>query len=39
LARMGSQQERFMLTEQARIVEIFKGKGGLVPIEEDAVTF
>jgi len=39
LAKMGSQQERFMLTEQAKIVETFKGKGELVPIEEDAVTF
>jgi hypothetical protein len=26
------------LTEQAKIVECFKGKGDLVPIEEDAVT-
>jgi len=38
LARMGNQAERFMLTEQASIVEVFKGKGNLVPIEADAVT-
>ena len=35
---MGNQAERFMLTEQAKILEEFKGKGELVPIEEDAVT-
>jgi hypothetical protein len=35
---VGNQRERFMLTEQARVVESFKGKGGLVPIEEGAVT-
>jgi len=38
LAKMGNQAERFMLTEQAKILEVFKGKGELVPIEEDAVT-
>jgi hypothetical protein len=27
-----------MLTEQAKIAETFKGRGELVPIEEDAVT-
>jgi hypothetical protein len=39
LAREGGQQERFMLSEQASIVERFKGKGNLKPIAEDAVTF
>lgn len=39
LAKIGGQQERFMLSEQAEIVETFKGKGELEPIEEDAVTF
>ncbi|KAI4730080.1 putative phenol acid carboxylase [Aureobasidium sp. EXF-10728] len=39
LAKQGSQVERFMLSEQADIKEKFKGKGELVPIEEDAETF
>jgi phenolic acid decarboxylase len=39
LADMGKQTERFMLTEQAELVERFKGKGSLDPIEKDAVTF
>jgi len=39
LARIGNQQARFMLSERAKIVEKFKGKGSLEPIEEDAVTF
>jgi phenolic acid decarboxylase len=38
LAEIGNQRDRLMLSEQADIVERFKGKGGLVPIEEDAVT-
>ena len=39
LAKQGTQTERYMLSEQAKIAERFKGKGELVPIEEDAVTF
>ena len=38
LAKMGNQAERFMLTEQATLLETFKGKGNLEPIEKDAVT-
>ncbi|ORX95067.1 hypothetical protein BCR34DRAFT_579536 [Clohesyomyces aquaticus] len=38
LAAIGGQAERYMLSEQAKIVENFKGKGKLEPIEEDAVT-
>lgn len=38
LAREGSQVERYMLSEQARVKEIFRGKGELVPIEEGAET-
>jgi phenolic acid decarboxylase len=38
LARIGSQSDRFMLTEQAHILEVFKGKGSLEPIQPDAVT-
>lgn len=39
LAKQGSQVERFMLSEQADILETFKGKGDLVPVEEGAETF
>ncbi|KAI4734086.1 putative phenol acid carboxylase [Aureobasidium sp. EXF-12298] len=39
LAKQGSQVERYMLSEQAVILESFKGKGDLVPIEADAETF
>lgn len=39
LADIGNQQARFMLSEQANLVEIFKGSGDLVPIEADAETF
>jgi hypothetical protein len=39
LAGIGKQSERFMLSEKASIVETFKGKGELEPIEPDAVTF
>jgi hypothetical protein len=39
LAKQGTQVERYMLSEQAKIAEKFKGKGDLVPIEEDAETF
>jgi hypothetical protein len=35
---VGNQADRFMLSEQAKILEVFKGKGDLEPIEEDAVT-
>lgn len=38
LATIGKQTDRFMLSEQAKIVENFKGKGGLQPIQPDAVT-
>lgn len=34
LAEMGRQTSRFMLSEQASIVEIFKGKGKLEPISQ-----
>ncbi|KAK1462926.1 hypothetical protein CCUS01_08518 [Colletotrichum cuscutae] len=39
LSRFGNQTDRFMLSEQADIVENFKGRGDLVPIEEHAKTF
>lgn len=39
LAKVGTQTDRFMLTEQAKILESFKGKGNLVPIDANAVTF
>ncbi|KAK1224685.1 hypothetical protein PQX77_012432 [Marasmius sp. AFHP31] len=38
LAEIGKQTDRFMLSEQAKIVEKFRGKGSLVPIEPHAVT-
>ncbi|KAL1849182.1 hypothetical protein Daus18300_013339 [Diaporthe australafricana] len=38
LAKLGNQAERFMLSEQADIKEIFKGAGDLVPIDLDVVT-
>lgn len=38
LAKVGNQADRFMLAEQADIVDVFKGKGDLVSIEPDAVT-
>lgn len=38
LAKLGSQTDRMMLSEQADILEVFKGKGDLVPIAPDAVT-
>lgn len=38
LAKIGNQAERFMLSEQAHILEVFKGKGDLEPIALDAVT-
>lgn len=39
LAEIGKQSERFMLSEKANLVDIFKGKGDLEPIAPDAVTF
>ncbi|KAG7140599.1 hypothetical protein HYQ45_002652 [Verticillium longisporum] len=39
LAKIGSQTDRFMLSEQADILENFKGKGDLQPIASDAQTF
>lgn len=39
LATVGKQTDRFLLSEQGHIVEVFKGKGDLVPITEDAATF
>ncbi|KAF5020289.1 hypothetical protein F66182_7665 [Fusarium sp. NRRL 66182] len=38
LAEIGNQTERFILTEQAHIVEVFKGAGNLVAIKEDDPT-
>ncbi|KAK7705177.1 hypothetical protein SLS63_014173 [Diaporthe eres] len=38
LAKLGHQSERFMLSEQADIKEVFKGAGDPVPIERDVVT-
>lgn len=34
LAAIGKQSERFMLSERAKIVEVFHGPGALEPIEE-----
>ncbi|PHH59524.1 hypothetical protein CDD81_2886 [Ophiocordyceps australis] len=39
LAKDGNQTDRLMLSEQGDVVEIFKGKGNLVPICEDDPTF
>jgi hypothetical protein len=38
LAAIGKQTDRFMLNEQADILEAFKGKGDLVPIDPEAET-
>ncbi|RSL95314.1 hypothetical protein CEP52_012131 [Fusarium oligoseptatum] len=38
LAAIGRQTDRFILTEQANILEVFKGQGDLVPIMPDAPT-
>lgn len=38
LASIGKQADRFMLNEQADILEAFKGKGDLVPIDPEAET-
>lgn len=38
LAKIGNQAERFMLSEQAHILETFKGKGDLVPISPEDPT-
>lgn len=39
LAGVGNQTSRFMLSEQAHVVEVFKGKGELVPIKESDPLF
>ncbi|KAI5925531.1 Calycin-like protein [Camillea tinctor] len=39
LAAQGKQTDRFMLTEQAQILQKFKGQGDLVSILPDAFTF
>ena len=39
LAGVGKQTSRFMLSEQADIVEVFKGKGNLAPIQESDPLF
>ena len=39
LAGVGNQTSRFMLSEQAQVVETFKGKGELVPIKESDPLF
>ena len=38
LAKIGTQADRFLLAEKATVLEVFRGKGDLVPIEPDAVT-
>ena len=38
LAKIGNQAERHLLAERAKILEGFRGKGELVPIEPNAVT-
>lgn len=35
LAKLGIQTDRKLLAEQASIVQKFRGKGGLEPIDED----
>ncbi|KAL8827172.1 MAG: hypothetical protein Q9191_003351, partial [Dirinaria sp. TL-2023a] len=35
LAKIGTQKDRFMLAEKAKVLEVFRGKGDLVPIEPD----
>ena len=39
LAKIGTQTERYMLSEQADILKAFKGPGDLKPIEEEDATF
>lgn len=39
LASMGTQTSRLLLCEQAQVVETFKGKGELVPIDENDPVF
>jgi phenolic acid decarboxylase len=39
LAERGNQASRFMLSEQATILEVFKGKGELKPISQDDPLF
>lgn len=38
LATIGTQKDRFMLNEQADILETFRGKGELVPIKDEDET-
>ncbi len=38
LARIGRQTDRHMLAEQADVVDVFRGKGGLEGIERDWAT-
>jgi hypothetical protein len=38
LAKIGNQTDRFLLNEQADLVEIFKGKGNLERIVEGMLT-
>lgn len=38
LAKIGTQVDRFLLNEQADILESFKGKGDLIPIKGDEET-
>jgi hypothetical protein len=38
LAGIGRQTDRFLLNEQAELVEVFKGKGELEPIDEGMLT-
>lgn len=38
LAKIGTQMDRLLLAEKATILEVFRGKGDLVPIEPDAKT-
>ncbi|KAG5752340.1 hypothetical protein H9Q69_013766 [Fusarium xylarioides] len=39
LANIGKQTDRFILTEQAKILKVFKGPGDLKPIKEEDPTF
>ncbi|KPM46152.1 hypothetical protein AK830_g257 [Neonectria ditissima] len=39
LAKIGTQVERFMISEQGTVVDKFRGKGDLVPIAPNATTF
>ncbi|KID65371.1 uncharacterized protein G6M90_00g052240 [Metarhizium brunneum] len=39
LAKLGIHTDRYLLSEQAQILQHFKGKGDLVPIDDDVPTF